>query len=216
MNSAPPRNRATRSNATAPRTASGTRPGDPPRARPHPGPPEPGTTPLSAVGTTLRRRLSTTSPRRFSIPADCAAPRAIAVRQAPSVVPSAAAVREPSSGPERGDAVDRSESQRVSDAIVQAYKTQYGKGPEAIRVHLTGDTAMALLRGGFSVAEESLYGSGNAEAVRDQRRAFGDLIAPTLRVAINEELGREVVAVLADTCQHPDLTAIVLVLGDRT
>lgn len=109
-------------------------------------------------------------------------------------------------------APDQSQKKLISDAIVQTYRQQYGKGPESIRVHLTGDTVMALLRGGFSIVEEALRKSGQAEVVRDQRRAFGDMIAPTLAAAIIEVIGRDVVAVLADTSQDPDLCAIVLVL----
>jgi uncharacterized protein YbcI len=81
-------------------------------------------------------------------------------------------------------------------------------------VHLTRDAAFVLLRGGFSIVEESLRKSGQAEAVRDQRRAFGDMVAPTLNAAVGEVTGREVVAVLADTCQDPDLGSIVLVFAN--
>lgn len=110
---------------------------------------------------------------------------------------------------------DPSHVQLISDAITRAYKAQYGKGPETMRVHITGDTVVALLRGGYSIVEESLHQAGQSTAVRDQRRAFADMIAPTLSTAIAEITDREVVAVLADTCQDPDLGAIVLVLADR-
>lgn len=101
----------------------------------------------------------------------------------------------------------------IADAISRAYKQQYGKGPESIKVHLTGDAVLAILRGGFSVVEESLRRAGQEVAVRDQRRAFGDMIAPTLSAAVTDVIDREVVAVLADTSQDPDLGAIVLVLA---
>ena len=105
-----------------------------------------------------------------------------------------------------------SRSQLISDSISRTYKTQYGKGPESIEVLITDDTVVALVRGGFSVVEESLRMSGQAVAVRDQRRAFGDMIAPTLSAAVTGVIDREIVAVLADTCQDPDLCAIVFVL----
>ena len=116
-------------------------------------------------------------------------------------------------GAAKGDREYEPESLRISNAIVQAYKLHYGKGPESIKVHLTGDTVLAVLRGGFSIVEESLRRSGNAEAVRDQRRAFGDMIAPTLSAAVTEVIDRDVGAVLADTSQDPDIGAIVLVLA---
>lgn len=111
-------------------------------------------------------------------------------------------------------APDRSSRQQIANAIARAYKSQYGKGPENIRVHLTGDTVFAVLRGGFSIVEESLRQAGQSVAVRDQRRAFGDMIAPSLGVAVGEIVDREVVTVLADTSQDPDLGAIVFVLAD--
>jgi uncharacterized protein YbcI len=102
----------------------------------------------------------------------------------------------------------------IADAITHAFKTHYGKGPVSLKVHLTGDAVFVLMRGGFSVVEETLRVSGRAEAVRDQRRAFGDMIAPTLEAAVREVMDRDVVAVLADTGQDPDLGAIALVLAD--
>jgi uncharacterized protein YbcI len=106
-----------------------------------------------------------------------------------------------------------SSHQRITDTITRVYKAQYGKGPENIKVQTGSDSITALLRGGFSVVEESLRVAGEEEAVRDQRRVFADLVAPDLGAAVGEIVGRPVVAVLADTCQDPDLGAIVFVLG---
>jgi uncharacterized protein YbcI len=118
-------------------------------------------------------------------------------------------------GEQVGERTDTVIPQRaIADAVTHAYKAHYGKGPVSLKVHLTGDAVFVLLRGEFSVVEETLRVSGRAEAVRDQRRAFGDMIAPTLREAVREVLQREVVAVLADTSQDPDLGAIILVLAD--
>lgn len=112
-----------------------------------------------------------------------------------------------------GQQSDRSRKQRISDAISVAYKTRYGKGPESVKIHLTGDTVLAVLRGGFSIVEESLREAGETKAVRDQRRVFGDMIAPALGAAVGEVIERDVVAVLADTCQDPDFGAIVFILA---
>ncbi|CAB4893161.1 unannotated protein [freshwater metagenome] len=114
---------------------------------------------------------------------------------------------------ELGDARVPTDRERISTAIVHTYKREFGKGPESIRVHIADDTVMALLRGGFSIVEESLRRSGRAEVVRDQRRAFGDMVAPTLAAAVSEVIGREVVQVLADTSQDPDLSVVVFVLA---
>lgn len=106
-----------------------------------------------------------------------------------------------------------SDTSRIADAIVRVYKQQYGRGPQNIKVHFTGDAVLALMRGGFTVVEESLRKAGAAEAVRDQRRAFGDMVRSDLAAAVNDVIGRQVVAVLADTAQDPDLGAIVFVLA---
>jgi uncharacterized protein YbcI len=102
---------------------------------------------------------------------------------------------------------------RIANGIARVYKQQYGRGPMSLKVHLTDGAVFVLMRGGFSVVEESLRKAGQEVAVRDQRRAFGDMIAPDLREMVSEVVGREVVAVLADTSQDPDLGAIVLVLA---
>jgi uncharacterized protein YbcI len=107
-------------------------------------------------------------------------------------------------------------TQLIANAIAVTYKEQYGKGPERIKVTVSEDTVVALLRGGYSVVEESLRKSGQSVAVRDQRRVFGDMIAPGLSAAVTQVIGREIVAVLADTCQDPDLGAIVFVLAARS
>ncbi|WP_210495299.1 Na-translocating system protein MpsC family protein [Patulibacter sp. SYSU D01012] len=116
-----------------------------------------------------------------------------------------------------GDAPERREpsaTARIANAVASAYKTHYGKGPESLKVHYTGDAVFVLLRGGFSVVEGSLWAKGQGTAVRDQRRAFGDMIAPLLSEAVGEVVDRGVVAVLSDTSQDPDLTGIILVLSD--
>jgi uncharacterized protein YbcI len=102
---------------------------------------------------------------------------------------------------------------RIANGITRVYKEQYGKGPTGIKVHLTDGAVFVLLRGGFSIVEESLRKAGEEVAVRDQRRAFGDTAAPALSAVVTEAVGREVVAVLADTFQNPDMGTIVLVLA---
>jgi uncharacterized protein YbcI len=102
---------------------------------------------------------------------------------------------------------------RIANGITQVYKQQYGKGPKSMKVHLTDGAVFVLMRGGFSIVEESLRKAGQQGAVRDQRRTFGDMVAPALGDIVSEVVGREVVAVLGDTCQDPDLGTIVLVLA---
>ena len=118
--------------------------------------------------------------------------------------------------PEAEQRREPSATARIATAVATAYKTHYGKGPDSLRVHYTGDAVFVLLRGGFSVVEGSLWQQGHGTAVRDQRRAFGDMIAPVLSDAVSAVVDREVMAVLSDTKQDPDLTGIILVLSEPT
>src|SRR5436853_638924 len=61
----------------------------------------------------------------------------------------------------------------ISNRMVQIHKRFYGKGPTKARSYIMGDLVVCLMRGGFTTAEETLIGSGRAEAARALARQAG-------------------------------------------
>jgi hypothetical protein len=69
------------------------------------------------------------------------------------------------------------------------------------------------MRGGYTVAEETLYRGGRGNAVRTSRHAFHDTTEVRMRATVEATTGRRVVAFLAASHQDPDLTVLTFMLN---
>ncbi len=95
----------------------------------------------------------------------------------------------------------------VSEAMVALQKEFAGKGSERCKARRAGpDTLVVLMGGGCTAAEETLYQSGRANAVRESRRAFQDAMQERMRTTIEGLAGRRVAAFMSATDQDPDLS----------
>jgi uncharacterized protein YbcI len=101
----------------------------------------------------------------------------------------------------------------ISSRVVQLHKHFYGKGPEKARTYYQDDLVVVLMRGGFSRVEETLLQAGRADAVTQQRMQFQRAMEHSFKELIGDLTGREVVAFMSGTHQHPDLVAEVFVLA---
>lgn len=112
------------------------------------------------------------------------------------------------------DAVGAVPQLAISNAVVGVYKQKYGRGPESAKTFVSGLVVTVLLRGGFTLVERTLLEHGEGAAVRSQRQSFDDAMAPEMKAAVSEILGRDVVALMSAMSQDPDMTSHVFVLGE--
>lgn len=100
----------------------------------------------------------------------------------------------------------------ISDELVRLHKEFHGRGPEKARTYYMDDVILCLMGGGFERVEQSLLESGRAAAVAVQRREFQDMMQERFRAVVERLTGRKVLAVMADSHQHPDLVVEVFIL----
>ena len=101
----------------------------------------------------------------------------------------------------------------VSNRVVTLFRDFSGKGPSACKTHWAGsDMIVVLLRGGFTIAEQTLYEGGHEKSVRDSRHALQDTLEGRMSEIIEEVTGRQVVAFMSASHQVPDLQVEMFLL----
>ena len=101
----------------------------------------------------------------------------------------------------------------ISNRVVGLFRDFSGKGPSTCKTFWAGDDLLVvLLRGGFTVAEQTLYEGGRGKAVRESRNALQDTIKSRLTAVIEDVTGRKVVAFMSTSHQDPDLQAELFLL----
>lgn len=101
----------------------------------------------------------------------------------------------------------------VSRRFVQLQKEFSGKGPRQVHTYLNDDLVTVLLRDPFTTVEQTLAREGQAEAVREQRHAFQQVMNERYIAVIEEELGRPVLAFMSNNHHEPDISLEVFLLG---
>jgi len=100
----------------------------------------------------------------------------------------------------------------ISRRIVQLHKEFYGRGPDKAKTYYNGDLVVVLMRGGFTPVEETLLQEGRGESVIQQRADFQNVMVDRFTRVIEEETGRQVIAMMSGSHQHPDLLSELFVL----
>jgi len=100
----------------------------------------------------------------------------------------------------------------ISNTIVGLHKRYYGKGPTKARSYFIDDILVCVLRGGLTRAELTLAANGRAEAVARQRREVQEAVREEFTGAIEDLVGRRVVAFMSTVHTDPDLEIEIFVL----
>ncbi len=101
----------------------------------------------------------------------------------------------------------------ISNRVVQEFRASIGKGPSRCKSYWAGrDLLVVLLRGGFTVAEQTLFDAGHKQAVQDSQHALQDAMEGRLTKIIEDLTGRTVIGFLSAARQCPDLRAELFLL----
>ena len=101
----------------------------------------------------------------------------------------------------------------ISRRIVRLMAERAGKGPTEAKPFWAGDDALlVLLGGGFTRGEQTLRSRGLGAEVDDYRRAMQEALETDMRAAVEETVGRRVVAFMSATHNEPDLNAELFIL----
>ena len=82
----------------------------------------------------------------------------------------------------------------LANAMVGMKKQFYGRGPTAAKAWLLDDYAFVVMEGGLTRNEETLLADGKQDLVRSYRLSFQETMTATTTGAVEELLGRRVMA----------------------
>jgi uncharacterized protein YbcI len=100
---------------------------------------------------------------------------------------------------------DESLLSAISREIVTAMKQYYGRGPSRAKSYLIDDLLFVVMRGGITVAEETMLEAGEADTVRAFRQRFENVMAKRLVGTIEQLTERVVVNYQSQVLFDPDV-----------
>src|SRR4051794_32497560 len=96
--------------------------------------------------------------------------------------------------------------QAISNAMVRLHKDQFGRGPTNSRAYFAGpDAVVCLLEDALLPAERKMVKLGNAGRVRDTRVAFQAATEEEFVGAVEDILGRKVLAFASGIDPHNNM-----------
>jgi uncharacterized protein YbcI len=91
-----------------------------------------------------------------------------------------------------------SQLMRVSAAMTRIYKEQFGRGPERVHSHFAGpDAIICFLENTLTPVERTLVTLNEHQRLRDLRMLFQYAAETEFRQAVEEIMGRKVVAFIS-------------------
>ena len=103
----------------------------------------------------------------------------------------------------------------LANAMVGMYKEFYGRGPTAAKAWILDDYVFVAMDGGLTRNEETLLADGKADLVRSYRLSFQETVGPTTMAAVEELIGRRVLAYHSQVVFDPPRTFEIFVLEPR-
>lgn len=100
----------------------------------------------------------------------------------------------------------------LANAMVGMKKQFYGRGPTAAKAWILDDYAFVVMEGGLTRNEETLLQDGKADMVRAYRLSFQETMTTTTTTAVEQLLGRRVLAYHSQIVFDPVRTFEIFVL----
>ena len=100
----------------------------------------------------------------------------------------------------------------LANAMVGMKKQFYGRGPTAAKAWILDEYAFVVMEGGLTRNEETLLADGKDTLVRSYRLSFQETVEKTTTAAVEELLGRRVLAYHSQIVFDPVRTFEIFVL----
>jgi uncharacterized protein YbcI len=81
----------------------------------------------------------------------------------------------------------------ISDEVVRILKDSFGKGPVQAKSYMLDDFLIVVMRGGVTVAEQTMLDRGHGDMVRTFRQTYQNEMGDQLVATIEALTGRKVV-----------------------
>jgi uncharacterized protein YbcI len=103
---------------------------------------------------------------------------------------------------------------QISTEVVRTLKETFGKGPVKAKSYLLDDFLLVVMRGGMTVAEETMLERGHADLVRQFRQAYQDEIRDILVAKVETLTGRTVVNYQSQVLFDPHIVLEIFFFDD--
>ena len=104
---------------------------------------------------------------------------------------------------------------RISNEMVGAQKSFFGKGPTKARSYFFDDLLIIVMRGGLTTAEKTMLEFDQADQVREFRQAFENEMTDRLTDMIEDLTGRKVLTYQSQIMFDPDIVVEMFVFDER-
>jgi uncharacterized protein YbcI len=102
----------------------------------------------------------------------------------------------------------------VSNAIVKIFSESYGRGPTKAKTYAFDDYILCVLEDILTTVERTLVEKGEEALVRAVRLRFQEMESERFTSAVEELIGRSVIAYHSQVTFHPDVGFEMFVLGE--
>lgn len=102
----------------------------------------------------------------------------------------------------------------ISNEMVRIQKRYWGRGAVEAKSYLIDDFLLIVMRGGLTVAEESMLARGHAREVREFRQVWQDDMTGILTTMVEERTGRHVVNYQSQVLFDPDVVVEFFMFGE--
>jgi uncharacterized protein YbcI len=100
----------------------------------------------------------------------------------------------------------------AANAITRLHREHYGRGAVSAHTVIQRDYVIVFLEDIYTPVERTLIDAGQHGTVRDTRQAFQDAMKVPFSRAIEEVMGRKVIAFMSQVHFAPDMAAEIFVL----
>jgi uncharacterized protein YbcI len=121
---------------------------------------------------------------------------------------------EPETQRDGGEAAGQSVTARISTEVVRTLKESFGKGPIKAKSYLLDDFLLVVMRGGVTVAEETMLDRGHGDLVRTFRQTYQNEMGEVLVAKIEALTGRSVVNYQSQILFNPHIVMEIFFFAD--
>jgi uncharacterized protein YbcI len=109
---------------------------------------------------------------------------------------------------------EQSLTARISTEVVRTLKETFGKGPVKAKSYLLDDFLLVVMRGGMTVAEETMLARGHGDLVRQFRQTYQNEIGGVLIAKVEALTGRNVMTYQSQVLFHPSIVMEIFFFDD--
>ncbi len=103
---------------------------------------------------------------------------------------------------------------RISTEVVRTLKDSFGKGPLKAKSYMLDDFLVVVMRGGLTVAEQTMLDRGHSDRVRAFRQAYQNELGDELVAKIEVLTGRKVVNYQSQILFDPHIVMEIFFFDD--